>query len=83
MPSPPVSESPCKPMNTPLTNLAALAIRHIAEELDATRRADILDAAASIFNIAGEQQRGEQLATTAAIIREAANAQLQLQSLFA
>jgi len=70
-------------MSHPLTNLAAIAIRHIDDEPDATRRAGILDAAASIFNLAGEQQRAEQLATTAAIIREAANAQLQLKSLFA
>lgn len=70
-------------MQTPLLKLTTLAIRHLDEEPDALVRADMLDAAANIFSISGNPQRAEQLATTAAIIREAANAQLQLKILFA
>lgn len=70
-------------METPLNKLAALAIRHIADEPNELTRAAMLDAAANIFSLSGEKQRAEQLATTAAIIRESANAQLHLQSIFA
>ena len=69
-------------METPLLKLAALAIRHLADEPDQLTRADMLDAAANIFSISGDPKRAEQLATTAAIIRESANAQLQLKILF-
>lgn len=69
-------------METPLTKLTAIAIRNIAEEPNEMNRAAMLDAAAEIFAREGDPLRSEQLATTAAIIREAANAQLQLQSLF-
>lgn len=69
-------------MYTSLIKLAALAIRHIAEEPDDLTRAGMLDAAANIFSISGEKSRAEQLATTAAIIRESASAQMQLQRLF-
>lgn len=70
-------------MDTPSNRLVALAIRHIAEEPNELDRAAMLDAAAEILAINGQPQRAEQAATTAAIIRESANAQLQLQSLFA
>lgn len=70
-------------METPLTKLIAIAIRHIEEQPDKLVRADMLDAAASVFLVSGEPQRAQQLTTTAAILREAANAQLMLKSLFA
>lgn len=70
-------------MDTPLTKLAAVAVRHISEEPNEMTRAAMLDEASAIFSLGGDELRAEQLSATAAIIRESANAQLQLKSLFA
>lgn len=68
-------------MTTPIIDLISLAVRNLDQIPDAGRRADLLDVAAGIIrNEDGTLH--DQIKATAAMLREADRAQLQLARLF-
>ncbi|MEM9236016.1 MAG: hypothetical protein AAGB14_04505 [Verrucomicrobiota bacterium] len=68
-------------MTAPAIELVAVALRNLDEVSDVMRRAELLDAAASILIQSGDLDRGQQARTTAQILREAQSAQLRLSSI--
>jgi hypothetical protein len=68
-------------MSTPTIDLISLAVRNLDQITDAARRADLLDAAATVIRH-DDNVLHDQIRATAAMLREAERAQLQLTRLF-